>query len=324
MTDTTTLLALFGLGLVGIAIGFAVTRLRDWQRRFELFAHQSELRVSDEVITAAVIRRLRRTENGSASGALVGLLLSALLFAIVHPADFQGFVWGAVLPLMLLGVTAGSMAASVSDELFSPDEHAPRVARAVSVTIRDYISPVRFWLVPALILTASLLAVMGLVLSSIGVIDPPRYFESSAVWVAALAVVLAIGGAIAARIVIRHKQAASDQLELAWSDALRADTLRNLWVFESEVGWLAVVFAGLGILRALDTPIEPQWARIVLQLSANLGIIALSRVFNYGGGRNYFRYRLWPILGDVGEIVDDSEEDDSEESDDARAAERRP
>jgi hypothetical protein len=212
----------------------------------------------------------------------------------------------------------------LGDALFSPEEHEPRVARSTTVTARDYISPFRFWLVPILVLVAVLLWVTGLGLSYVGQIDPSRYLRGPAVWAVPVAVVLALAVVNAARNVVRQKQSASDSLELAWSDALRADTLRTLWVFESIVCWLAIVLTGIAVLRAIDEPISLSLAGGVVSLAANAGIIALSRLFNYGAGRHYFRYRLWPDLGDVGEIVDDDDNDDESETESIESERHRP
>ena len=320
--DSSWLFIVLAVGAGGVLFSLVVTARRNWQRRFQLFAYQSELRVSDEIIAAAVIRRFRRTDTGSAIGCLVGLLVSALLVVLVNPVDLQFFVWATILPVLLLCQTAGALASSLGDELFVSTDHAPRVARSNTVSIRDYVSPARFWLVPALLLAAVIVGCLGRVLSGSGLIDSARFLQSPAVWVVLTALVLGIGGAIAARVVIDQDQPASDPLELAWSDALRADTFRNLWVFESIVGWLAVVLAGIGILLALPSPIGVSGASTILTLAGNVGILALSCVFNYGAGRSYFRHRLWPSLGDVGEIVDDSDEDSAAAAD-AEIEERR-
>jgi len=318
--DSRVLLVALAIGVGGVVISLIVTLTRDWRRRFVLFANQSDLRVSDEIITTAVIRRLRRTEVGSEIGCLIGLLASAALLEIAHPVDTQFFLWAAVLPVLLLCQTAGALASSLTDELFVPMEHSPRIARSSTVSVRDYMSPARFWLVPVLLLVALMLLVAGLVLSGLGLIDSSRFLQSLPIWAVPTAVLVGIGGAIVAHVVIQRDQPASDSLELAWSDALRADVFRNLWVFEGIVVWLALVLTGIGILRALPSPIELSWASLVLTLAGNVGIVVLSSVFNYGVGRSYFRYRLWPDLGDVGEIVDDSDEN----ADDTEAAEHRP
>jgi len=317
------LLLAFGIGFAGVIAAVIVSLTRNWQRRFELFAYQSDLRVSDEIITAAVIRRLRRTDLGSAVGAAVGLIVSASLVGIARPAGVSAFLWAAILPLMLLFVTAGAVASSLTDELFSPVHRSPRVARPTAVSIRDYISPGQFWLVPVVVVAAVVLTLVGVVLSSFGVLDPARFLQGSTIWATPVAVVVTLGGFVVARLIVAQKQPASDSLELAWSDALRADTFRMLWVFESIMAWLAVVLAGIGILRALPVPIGASWAGLILTLAGNFGILAMSRVFNYGAGRSYFRYRLWPSLGDVGEIVDDSDEDSVDAAADAEIEERR-
>ena len=303
------LLVALAIGVGGVVISLVVTLMRDWRRRFLLFANRSDLRVSDEIITTAVIRRLRRTDVGSAIGCLIGLLVSVALIEIAHPVDTQFFLWVAIPPVLLLCQTAGALASSLTDELFVPMAHSPRIARSSTVSVRDYMSPARFWLVPVLLFAALMLLLAGFVLSGLGLIDSSRFLQGWAIWAVPTAALFGVGGAIAAHVVIQRDQPASDSLELAWSDALRADVLRNLWVFEGIVVWLALLLTGISILRALHSPIELSWASLVLSLAGNFGIIVLGLVFNYGVGQSYFRYRLWPDLGDVGEIVEDSDED---------------
>jgi len=301
------LLVLLGAGAVVAVVALVVAQTRDWQTKaFLTFGNRVHLWVSDEVITAAVTRRLRLSASGAAIGALVGIGV-ALVIVLVSPAiQLRSLIYLVVFPIVLVSVTLIPVGLSLRDELYRHDDDAPRVARTIPVGVRDYLSPARFWAAPVFGFIAVVLLIVGVALSTTGRIEGQRFFASPALpWTVVVIFLLGLGWVAATRIV-GGNQTATDGLELAWSDALRADALRNLWALGTLVAWLAVVTSGLGIVGALREPIAPTWAAIILQTSATWGGIIVGRVFNIGGAFSYFRYRLWPSLGDVGEIIDET------------------
>jgi len=298
------LIALLAAGSLAAIIAVIVAFLRDGKRRFQVFANRAHLWVADDVITTAVMRRLRHNSIGNAVGVLIGIVVTAVWLLISRPDDVNTFVWATALPVLLIATITIPMVLAVTDQLYRAGPAESRVARVSPLTVRDYVSPVRFWLVPVIAAIAVVLLIVGCVAAAAGIIDARAYFRSPALITVAGAMVLALAGALVARILVGSQQPAADRLELAWSDALRAETIRSLWVFEATVVWLALVQAGLGILAALDPPVASSWTTIILLLSMDAGIIGLGQLFTRGGAHSYYRYRLWPSLGDVGEIVE--------------------
>jgi len=320
VNGSSVLLFFGGVGALVALVSLVVVQTEGWQKKaFLTFANRVTLWVSDEVISAAVTRRLRRSAMGAAIGALIGIVAVALIVVVGPTIPFRSTVYLVAFPVLFIAVSVIPVTLALRDELYVHADDSPRIARTSHVEVRDYVSPGRFWAPPAFGAAATVLVALGVGLSASGQIDGPRFFGSAAVpWTAVVIVVLALGWA-AARKIVRGNQTATDGLELAWSDAMRADALRNLWVLGTAIAWFAVVVAGLGLLGALEAPIEPSWAAIILQTSATWGAIVISRIYSTGGAYSYFRYRLWPDLGDVGEIVDES----SEDADDAEIEERR-
>ena len=311
MVSGSSVLLFFGVvGALGAIVSLVVVRTQAWQKKtFLTFANKVTLWVADEVISAAVTRRLRRSATGTAVGALIGIGAVAVIVVMNPTIPWRTTAYLLAFPVLFIAVSAIPVALALRDELYVHTENSQRVARTNHVEVRDYISPGRFWAPPVLGVAALMLVALGVVLSASGRIDGQRFFGSPTVpWIAAVLVVLGLGWA-AARKIIRGNQTATDGLELAWSDAMRADALRNLWTLAAALAWFAVVVAGLGLLGALEVPIEPLWASTILQTSATWGAIVISMVYSRVSAYSYFRYRLWPDLGDVGEIVEDSDED---------------
>jgi len=313
--------AIGGLGALAAVVSLTVVQTRAWQARsFQRFANWVDLRVSDPVITAAVTRRLRRTDTSVAVGALVGIAVAALAFFARPPVPLSTFIFVVALPIILIGITFFPVTLALRDQLYTPEEHAPRVARVQQLSMRDYLSPMRLWSAPLFTLLAAVLTILGGVLAVTGMINSSRFFHGLAPIALLVAIVTLGAGAWAARMVVGKNQSATDSLELAWSDAMRAETLRILWQFVTIIAWLAVVLAALGILAALEQPIGADGTGAVLNAATVWGNIIIGRFYSRGGAYNYFRYRLWPDLGDVGEIIDES---DSASTDDSVEPEQR-
>jgi hypothetical protein len=284
-------LALFTLGAL-----FAVSRPRYRRALVYRFSHTIELPLVTDEIAAAAERRILHRTAAMMAGGLVGILASAVVVYIDPASASAPTIWLVTLPLTLSGMCAGAAFVTLRESLFRRHPDAVRIARAVTVTLRDYISPRRLRVPPAILLAAAGLCLAGSVLGLAGLIDGSTFILSAALPMLATALVVTIAGAVLARRVLDQPQPAGSELELAWDDAFRADTLRALWMFGSVIAWLAVAAAGLGMLQGLDAVAGTTWS---LGLGSQLftwGFLVILISFSFGGAQNHFRFALWSDL----------------------------
>lgn len=285
------LLALFTLGVL-----FALSRSRYRRALVYRFSHTIELPlVSDEIAAAAERRILHRTAAMMAGG-LLGILASAVVVYLDPASASAPTIWLVTLPLTLSGMCAGAAIVALRESLFRRHPDAVRVARAITVTLHDYISPRRLRMPCALLLVAAGLCLAGSVLGLTGLIDGSTFILSAALPTLAAALVLTIAGALLARRVLDQPQPARSELELAWDDAFRADTLRALWMFGSIIAWLAVAAAGLGMLQGLDAIAGTTWSMGLGSQLFTWGFLLILLSFGFGGAQSHFRFVLWPDL----------------------------
>ena len=183
------LLALFTLGVL-----FALSRSRYRRALVYRFSHTIELPlVSDEIAAAAERRILHRTAAMMAGG-LLGILASAVVVYLDPASASAPTIWLVTLPLTLSGMCAGAAIVALRESLFRRHPDAVRVARAITVTLHDYISPRRLRMPCALLLVAAGLCLAGSVLGLTGLIDGSTFILSAALPTLAAALVVTIAG----------------------------------------------------------------------------------------------------------------------------------
>lgn len=254
------------------------------------------LPMGTEQIAVSVRRRLRRSVAAALAGVFAGLLVAAGILFFTEVGDSAMFSWLVLLPAALIGMTFFDVGMSLRDTLFRQPSDTPRVARAEAISLRDYISPWRLRAVPGLLLLAIILNVVGLVMGSKGVIRTSVFLQSWSLLILLVAVLVLISVTAVAQRILRQTQPAADVLELAWDDAIRADTFRKLGLLGVTVSWLAVAAAGTGILAGFDAANAGNGISGLGVLLFSWGYAATIFIFNYGGAQNYFRHRLWPNL----------------------------
>ncbi|WP_104091589.1 hypothetical protein [Arthrobacter sp. GMC3] len=288
-----TWLILGGLALLNVGMIVMVQTERSQQKQVLRFWHHVGLPMGSQKVADSLRRRLRRSAIAASTGALAGLVVSAgILF--FSPSSFTvTFAWTVVLPTVFIGTTAFDVCVALRDTLFRQPPGTPRLARAEAVSLGDYISPVRLWVPPVLLLLAVLFGALVLALGLFGVIEVGAFGQSQELPILLIALLVLCGSAVLASRALQQPQPVTDVLELAWDDALRAETLRKLALLATLTSWLAIAAVGNGLINAFDSTGSTDGSFIAPQLF-NWGYIAALYLFSFGGAYSYFRYRLWP------------------------------
>jgi hypothetical protein len=267
------------------------------------FARKVDLGLADrteEVVTARLVRR----ERAAAVGGCLGALGAAALAAMTTEEAAGGF---RVIGLMLGYFVGHALGYGVVAwrESVSRAADGPRLARATVPTHGDYVA--RHERVSAWV-TAGLAFLGGgalLVLGRSDVLDGafrgsvPTGFAVAVMGVPALTVVL---DELLARRLLARPQVASTTLELAWDDALRARTLRDMVTVPLTSGYIGLA----GLIGVVGGRVEGGWpdnlavgvmsgALIVLLLGG--GVMAVVSLVL--GPERHVRRRLWPTLPDA-------------------------
>lgn len=256
------------------------------------------LPMGTEQINRSIRKRLRRSSMAALLGGLAGgLAAGTAMFLLPTPGFSYAFMILLALPAVFVGVTSFDVAFTLRESLFGQKSDSPRMARAVAVSMSDYLSPWRLRVAPIIVFLTALVMAARLLLGQAGVteLEGALHWPSLAILIAALIVVVAC--MLVGRKVLEQPQTVANTLELAWDDAFRADTLRKLALFATVMAWLAFTATALEFLEALDP------MRLGTAIGQSLGMvvyIAVIPMFTYGRSNSYFRYRLWPkILSDT-------------------------
>jgi hypothetical protein len=250
----------------------------------------------EATIEPAIRRNARRRRLGSGIGILaltavaIGLLAGPL--AAVEGNGETWFVVGA----LLVGVTSGAAVAVVTDRVPTPPDGI-RVARARSVGVGDY--------VPGSERIGARVIVAAAVLSTAAVAIVPTVAstpDTLPLWLAAmlgtgLSVVALIMAEVVGIRIVRRAQPAGSTNELAWDDALRAITLRDLVLAPIVAGLYGVVLALAAILSSTQLPEQLRNGLLALLVIASVLVaIAIGVVSAVRQPRRYYLRRLWPEL----------------------------
>ena len=262
------------------------------------FARKVDLGLADrteEIVTA----RLDRRERAAVVGGGLGALGAAALVALMTEDAAAGFRVVGVMLGYFVGHALGYGVVAWRESVSRPAD-GPRLARATVPTHGDYVARherVSAWVVAGL-------AFLGggalLLLGRSDVLDGafrgtvPTGFAVAVMGVPALTVVV---DELLARRLLDRPQVASTTLELAWDDALRARTLRDMVTVPLTAG-----FVGLAaLLGVVGGRIDGGWpdnpavgvvsGALILLLLAGAVMAVVSQVL---GPERHVRRRLWP------------------------------
>jgi hypothetical protein len=290
------------MALLTVLACYVLLRMRSTSYRQRIavrFWRKVGLPMATDEMASAISRRVGYQGSAAPVGGLAGLLPCAVALYLDPSLGSSTFIWLVLLPATLTGMAAFEVGFSLRNTLFQPSKESSRLARPRATTVSDYVSPWRLRIAPIFGLAAVVLCGGGLVLGQVGVIDQGTFVRSPALVMLAVTLIVLLLGMAAERRILRHRQSATDTLELAWDDAFRAETFRALRMFESIVAWLAVAVAGAGVLEGLDAVAGTSWS---LEAGSQLfawGYLATLCLFTFGRAQNYFRHRLWPEFSDA-------------------------
>lgn len=287
------------LGLVSaVALGSLVPYLsrRGRSAAAHRFARSVDLHLPSTLVPVIGRRLAVREVAGVGAGLLLGWIGIAVLAGTAGTGTRNVLLVVVVLNY-LLGHAAGYGAIAWREATRPVAADGPRVARATVAVQADYVAPLERigarW-----IAAASALVAVGVVLADRSgwlVLQPlPGAWVGVAVVLPA-ALVLAYE-LVAARL-LREPQPARSTLELAWDDAMRARTLRDMLTVPMLVG----AYAPVALLAVIGDRIDGSWPRslafevvhgAIFLIVLGLGALALASLAVRP--HRHFRARLWP------------------------------
>lgn len=265
------------------------------KKRVFQFWQRVGLPMATEQIHDSLRSRLHRSSLAALVGGIAGALVAAsqIAFQEASVVTFT-FSWLVVLPAIFIGLTLFDVVQTLRDTLFGSPSDGPRMARAHAVSLGDYISPWRLRTAPFLLVLALFLAATGLVLGQSRIISMGSFLKGMSLPFLLVAIIVCGICVVAARKVLEKSQPVTDALELAWDDAVRADTIRKLAQLAVLTAWLASSAIVIAILEGLQDGREPMLFIAQGQLVAMVGYSVVLMMFSYGNSYSYFRHRLWP------------------------------
>lgn len=281
--------------LLGGGVAAWYSRPGPRERAAHQLARKIDLALDDDVAPAVTGRLGRRLSVGGAGGALTTVVAVALL-ALGGDAVFAGFGPLVVVAAYFAGHAAGYGVVAWR-EAGRPVPPGPRLARASSPTHDDYVARLERWGAWGAAGLSTLVALAVLVVDRTGVLDlgpvPWGLVLATGVlpWVA-------VGlDEVLARRLLDRRQVAGSSLELAWDDALRAQTLRDMVTVVIMVGFYLPI-ALLSRLGELadggwpENPVVGVTSGAVFMLLGVGCVVALVSVVQVP--ERHFRTRLWP------------------------------
>jgi hypothetical protein len=287
------------VGAVALGIG-ALPRFRG--KETQRLARSLGLALDAELETR-VRRRVAARRSGGVAGALTGLagaaaLLVSQTFPSVGPLASLVLVGGVFAGLAVgVAVVAAFHSVRVRDD-------RPRVARAAVVTLNDYVSWIERWGARLPVALAATLLVVSLALSSLGLADfgrSPLLLLGGLTTLASLAALalFELGG----RRLIQKDQPSESSAGLAWNDALRSVTIRDMASAPLLLGVYGIAMVIVDLSTAIMATDPGEGVRFVSMIAANVlfgavffgALFVLLFVIAFKPQRHFLR-RLWPEL----------------------------
>lgn len=266
-------------------------------RSVHALARRLDLALEDEG-GAEVARRLRARERAGAIGGLVlgwGAYLALVLGTGLLDQPAYGIV-GALLGYVL-GHAVGYGVVAWRESTRRAPGGGPRMARASTPAFEDYVAPFErrgAWA------AAAVSALVGLGLAAVhltGEVDLGSVPWAIVVVTVVVPALFVVAAELAARRLLQRPQVAATTLELAWDDALRSRTLRDVVTVPIVTGVLAPFL----LLAVLGDQLEGGWpanpavglvSGLVFVLLGATAAMALASVVLDPQG--HVRRRLWP------------------------------
>ncbi|GAB3919189.1 hypothetical protein GCM10011575_29630 [Microlunatus endophyticus] len=289
---------------VGLAAGTVVTITRWFRRRILAdYARRFDLEVPEE-LESRLRRRAGAPFTATCLGGLVGLTAGAVISALViPPPDYSRQVppvdpsTAVMIVTALSGGVIFQVVTAVALALHRPTGR--RVARSTTPRLSDYVSGVERsagWIVvcAAVILLVSIAVAERSGALHNPVIEEESVFGSMGAFFAYVSIGGLIVGSLLSRVVLHGPQPAGSSTELAWDDALRAQTLRGLvglpltWGIYSLLQSFAEIMIG-----STWHPRALAYLFVVMALAACAATVGYLYSTRRSVSDRYFRRRLW-------------------------------
>lgn len=271
-------------------------RARDRLAAADRLARSVDLGLDPAVADVVVARLVRRERAGALGGLAVGLPVAWWASRALGPdAAATGVL------LVFVGLFAGRAIGCALVSWVESARRGPggaRVARASTPVHGDYVARLERWGSWAMAAIAVVLGLGLLVLDRVGLVELPAVPAALVVLCVVAPPVAVLLDELAARWLLSRPQVACSQVELAWDDALRARTLRDM----VTVTIVVAAYAPIGLLAAVGESLEGGWPAnpavgvingLLLVLLAALGGLGLTSVALRP--QRHFRRALWPL-----------------------------
>ncbi len=289
MTPTVLVAAVF----VTLALGQLLQARVHPTRAAHTFARKVDLALP-ATSEPAIARRLAVRERAGSSAALAGVVLLATWVLLTRPG------WTPLAPLAVAVIALGAHSLGQGAVAWWESSRAPRggtrIARTTTPVHGDYVARHERWGGWVLAALAAVVAAV-VALAPAGGLDVGRAPWPLLVTTAVLPSLAMAGYELAAARLLERPQVATTTLDLAWDDALRAHTLRDM------LGAVLVVGLGLPLvlLSRVGEQLEGGWPA-----NPAVGLVSGAVAVLLGGSllagavslalrpHRHFRARLWP------------------------------
>lgn len=276
---------------------WAWTGSAGWQeRQLMTLARRRNLAVPVH-LEAELLRHVTRRQRAWTVGFGIAYLVVFVPAALLLPRS--GSELGPMMIVLAFAAGALAMTATALIDRRRAVFGEARVGRLGGPTVRDLLSP-------AAIGVASVAVAAALGLAALALLLPRRIDAASAAatWgplvstLAIMAVVTLLLWRIIATRIAASRPISGDATTLAWSDALRAESVSNLLILPVFSSMLSIQFA----IPTIATLLFPGWFQafnvgMLVGLTVSLTVILVVHATTSGGpGARHYQRRLWPEL----------------------------
>ncbi|WP_194408769.1 hypothetical protein [Microbacterium cremeum] len=249
--------------------------------RAHAYSVRARLPFGSELTAGKVASRLR-TQMRANMWALLGVMaVTGLLLLNPGVVASPQVIWVVTVTMLMCALSATAVVVNVRGQLFEVAPAAPRVAHVRDLTIRDYLQPWRRLPAPLLLVAAAGSVVLFGAGEAGGLWRAPSMAAVLIYSSMALALVVAVGTRVIEARVLAQPRRAHDELELAWNDIFRADTLGALRMSTAVTAWLPLGLSASFLIFQAVSATEPTvvtflqqfpwWGVCVLQALLPLG-----------------------------------------------------
>lgn len=288
------IIALVVAGVVVLIAILAVVGRSRGERELMALAERVHLPVPEH-LEAELLRHVMRRGRAATAGFAAAFVAVFVPFALLQPdADV---LRGSVLVVVAFACATAAGAAAALLDRRRGSFGSPSVGRLRGPRLADLVPP-------GLIIVVSLMVVVALVGAAAMPLLPDAVVAEIPPGSGALAIVAALAllaWAVAARALAHRRPIAGDTATLAWSDALRAESVRDLLLLPAYAAAYSLVGTAFAVLAAAF-PAGSRAGDIVgvipllVPVLLIIGVVAL--LYSDATARHYQR-RLWPELADA-------------------------